>query len=129
MRLRDRLKAALDRFLNRLGYVSAAALVRQAHEHAEALRQRHDAQAKVEQELRHSKRNLEHQLAYRALLEKDVEFLRTLELARVSSYGGVQQATETMDRCTTRLVELMQAHYPDAIINDPTEGRVTVGDS
>jgi len=93
----------IDRFIRHLGYVPKS-------EMDDALVGRD----KIERELRHSKRDLQNQLYLRDRLEKEVGFLRELELARVRNNTATQQAVARLDAATDKLEELMENTWPAA---------------
>lgn len=69
---------------------------------------------KLEGELRHKNANLRSNIYLRDRLEKEVEFLRRLELAHANKESGTQQAVERIDAITDRLLEFMQSVWPEA---------------
>lgn len=70
-------------------------------------------QREVEQKLRHTNRNLEHQLTLRDRLEKEVGFLRELELAKARKDSEVHRAIDRLDAITGTLERFFQATWPD----------------
>lgn len=92
------LSAAMDNVARRLGYVPK-------HEHDQLI-------AKLE----HKTRNLEAQIVYRDRLEKEIGFLRELELIHARKESGTQQAVQKLEDITSRLTVLMQDNWPSELL-------------
>lgn len=92
-----------DAVVRKLGYVPAA-------EMAAALADKE----KLEGELRHKNSNLRHQIYLRDRLEKEVEFLRQLELAHANRESGIQRACARIDTIADNLLDYMKSVWPDA---------------
>jgi len=69
----------------------------------------------TEQELRHKTRGLEQQIYYRDRLEKELDWLKELELAHARKESGTQRAVEELDRITNNLLDMMRDVWPDAL--------------
>ena len=77
--------------------------------------------AELEGELRHKNANLRNNIMLRDRLENELQFMRELELAHAKKESGVQQAVDRIDNITGKLLEMMQATWPAAIVDDPTQ--------
>lgn len=77
----------------------------------------------LEGELKHKNRNLQNQITLRDRLEREIEFLRQLELAHAKKESGVQQAVSRIDAITGNLLAFMQSVWPEAhaLDHDPTQ--------
>jgi hypothetical protein len=109
------LRRLLAAVMRRIGYVRAVDL--------DDLQVRHDqvrsGYDQMVRALRHSKRDLEHQLLWRARTEREIEFLRQLEIARVNNDTTFMQAVARMDTACGRIESFMEDTWPQAIIDQP----------
>lgn len=80
-----------------------------------------DEKNKLEGELRHKNNNLRNQVYLRDRLEREVEFLRQLELAHARQESPVQKAVERIDAVTNKMLEFMQSVWPEAHNLDPAQ--------
>lgn len=95
-----------DRVLLKCGYVPAA-----------KMRAAIAAMSQVEQALRHKTRNLEHQILLHKRLEKEVAFLRQIELFRAGNYSDTQKAVDKLDAVSVnldKLITILREVYPEA---------------
>lgn len=76
---------------------------------------------RLEGELKHKNKNLQNTIYLRDRLEREVEFLRQLELAHAREESGTQQAVAKMDAVAEKLLEYMRSVWPDANDFDPTQ--------
>lgn len=98
------LRDGIDSLAKRAGYIPVAEM--------KAALAAKDA---VEQELRHKTRNLEHQIFCRDRLEKELAWLKELQLAHANRESGTQRAVAHLDRITTNLLDMMKDVWPDAL--------------
>lgn len=68
----------------------------------------------TENELRHKTRSLEHQIALRDRLEREVEFMRELELAQTRGDSRTQRSIGRLDRAIDFLLENLRETWPSA---------------
>ncbi len=69
---------------------------------------------RIETELRHRTRNLEHQVCLRDRLEKEVTFLRELQLAHARNESDTHKAVTRLDDITNNLIDMMKNVWPAA---------------
>jgi hypothetical protein len=72
----------------------------------------------VEKELRHVQKNLEHQIILRDRMDREIAFLRAMQLAHKAEDSGIQKAVSKMEAITNQLQTMMQDTWPAAITEE-----------
>jgi len=82
-----------------------------------------DQLLRAEKELRHANRDLQQQLLYRGVLERELSIMRTLQFAR--NQQEIEKSIKTLDRICDELRSLMPEKYRNAPVpaNGPFPSR------
>ena len=99
------MKAIADRIARRAGYVPETQL------HA-VVRDKAD----TEKELRHTVKNLEHQIEMRSRLDQEIAFLRLLQLKQANGDSATEKSISRLEAVTEMLTNLMQDTWPAAVL-------------
>lgn len=73
----------------------------------------------VEKEFRHAQRNLEHQLVLQDRMDREIAFLRELQLAHLKEDSDTQRAVSKIEAIADQLQAMMQDTWPAAITEEP----------
>lgn len=96
-----------DRWARQFGYVPVSELAALTAE-----------RNTIEQNLVLKTRNLEHTIEVRDRMDKEIEFLRALQLAHVNEETDLQKAVITLESTIAQLQTLMQDTWPAAIVEE-----------